>query len=80
MSPIQRALVLLMAREQLTNEDLATRSGVDVSTIKKLADGSYDDPPVSTLLRLADALGVTVNTMVYPTCIEVRVVAPDVKS
>ncbi|QFU88318.1 helix-turn-helix transcriptional regulator [Amycolatopsis sp. YIM 10] len=46
-------------RAGLTQEALATRSGVGVRTIRRLESGGGVDPRVGTVTLLADALGVT---------------------
>lgn len=49
----------------LTQEALAIRSGVERSHIGKLERGEVEEPRPSTLLRLADALGVEVIELLY---------------
>ena len=43
--------------QALTQEDLAKRAGVSVATLTRIEQGQVE-PHVSTLRRLADALGV----------------------
>ncbi|APU15894.1 MULTISPECIES: helix-turn-helix domain-containing protein [Actinoalloteichus] len=49
----------LRAQTAITQEDLAERSGVSVSTIRRLENGRAGDPRVGTVRLLADALDVT---------------------
>lgn len=46
-------------KAQLTQDQLAELSGVDQSTISDLETGRNTDPRLSTLTRLAEALGIT---------------------
>ncbi len=47
----------------LTNDALASRSGISVGTLNKLLAGASADPKLSTLLPLAEALGVTLDEL-----------------
>ena len=80
MNPIQRALTLLMAREQITAAELATKAKVSQETVDSLLAGGTTNPAIHTLICLAEALHVTVNTLIYPACIEVRVISHEVSS
>ncbi|MBN6040439.1 helix-turn-helix domain-containing protein [Amycolatopsis sp. 195334CR] len=46
-------------RAELTQEELAARSGIGVRTIRRLETGGGNDPRIGTVTLLADALGVT---------------------
>lgn len=46
-----------------TNEALAEKSGISVGTLNKLLSGASQDPKLSTLLPLANALGCTLDDM-----------------
>jgi transcriptional regulator with XRE-family HTH domain len=48
----------------LTQEQLAERSGVDQTTISNLETGRVTDPSWSTVMRLADALDVDAKALV----------------
>jgi len=45
-------------------EQLASASGVPLSTLKKISAGITKDPQVETLRAIADALGCTLNDFV----------------
>lgn len=47
-------------KRKLTQEELATKSGVNRATISKLENGEDVDIKKSTMQKLADALGVKV--------------------
>ena len=51
-----------IARRQMRHEDLETASGVSRTTISAIANGSTD-PRVSTLKRIADALGLKMSDL-----------------
>ena len=50
----------------LTQDQLAARSGIDQSTISDLETGRNTDPRLSTLTRLAEALGITPSELRFP--------------
>lgn len=47
----------------LTNDALSERSGIAIGTLNKLLSGASQDPKLSTLLPLANALGCTLDEM-----------------
>lgn len=51
----------LRAAAQLTQDELSERSGVSQALISQLERGASSNPGVSTLRKLADALGVPVE-------------------
>ncbi len=53
---------------QMTQEELATKSGVSRQTISALENDKYDDVLVGTLAAIATALGTTVDKIFYPEC------------
>lgn len=50
----------------LSQEGLARRAGLATVTIAKLEEGWNRDPRVSTLLRLAEALGCSLDALLQP--------------
>ena len=50
----------------VTQEDLAKKSGVSRATISYLESGAATDTTVSTLTKLADALGIDVSALFLP--------------
>lgn len=57
-------------REELkmTQEELATKSGVSRQTISALENNKYDNVLVGTLAAIATALSTTVDKIFYPEC------------
>ncbi|MBN1915875.1 DNA (cytosine-5-)-methyltransferase [Candidatus Dojkabacteria bacterium] len=50
----------------LTQKDLAERSGVTYSTITKLESGVQHNPTIETVVRIANALDVRIDTLIEP--------------
>ena len=57
-------------REELhmTQEELASRSGVSRQTISSLETGKYENVLIGTLAAIATALGTTVDKIFDPEC------------
>ena len=57
-------------REELkmTQEELATKSGVSRQTISSIETGKYDNVLTGTLSAIAAALDTTVDKIFYPEC------------
>ena len=53
---------------QMTQEQLAEKSGVSRQTISSIETGKADNVLVSTLAAIAVALGTTVDKIFYPEC------------
>ena len=49
--------------KRLTNEMLAEKSGISLGTLNKLLSGSTEDPKLSTLSALKNALGISFDEM-----------------
>jgi transcriptional regulator with XRE-family HTH domain len=61
--PISDRLKALRAKAGLSQEALAHQAGVSGSLIRKIEQGMSPDPRMSTLVKLAAALGVTVDKL-----------------
>ena len=55
-------LVLMRKMKNLTQEEVARRSGLATVTISKLEEGRNNDPKVSTVSKLAKALECPIET------------------
>lgn len=58
MAPLKEKLRTERRRAALTQEDLAAKAGVGVATIARIEGGEIEEPRVSTLRKLAGALGI----------------------
>lgn len=58
MTPLGETLKEERRRSGLTQGELAEKSGVGITTIVRIERGQIAEPRVSTLRKLADALGV----------------------
>lgn len=54
----------LRAARGLTQPQLSEAAGIHLQTLRNFEQGVYDDPRLSTLRKLAAALGVTVGELV----------------
>jgi len=48
----------------LTQQKLAEKTGLSFNTITKIEQGIGDSPTLKTLVKLADALGVSIDELV----------------
>ncbi len=64
MTEVGDQLKKLRRRAMLTQEQLAKKSGVGITTINRIETGAVEDPHFSTLRKLADALGVEPRELV----------------
>ena len=64
MTEVGDRLKKLRRRAMLTQEQLAQKSGVGITTINRIETGTVEDPHFSTLRKLARALGVEARELV----------------
>ncbi len=55
----------IIKSKNLTYRQLAELSGVPAATINRICTGKHDNPKIDTIKKIADALGVTVNDLIY---------------
>ena len=48
-----------------TNEVLAQKSGIPLSTLNKILSSVIKDPKIGTLIAITDALDVDINSLIY---------------
>ena len=48
-----------------TNEVLAQKSGIPLSTLNKILSSVIKDPKIGTLIAITDALDIDINSLVY---------------
>ena len=49
--------------KKFTNETLSEKSGISIGTLNKLLAGATEDPKLSTLIPLSEALGCSIDVM-----------------
>ncbi len=54
----------LRKTHKLSQEQLAKKAGITYSTLIKIESGANDNPTIKTLKRIADALNVTIDTVI----------------
>ena len=54
-------LKMIMEKKSLTPAMLARMTDIPKGTISRLLNGLRTDPHISTLIKIADALGVTID-------------------
>ncbi len=54
----------LRKKHKLSQEELAKKAGITYSTLIKIESGANDNPTIKTLKRIADALNVTIDTVI----------------
>ena len=57
-APLREKLRTERRRAALTQEELAEKAGVGIATIARIETGDIEEPRVSTLRKLAHALGI----------------------
>jgi DNA-binding XRE family transcriptional regulator len=62
-SVLAKRLQRLRDARKLSQEELARRSGLSVSTIRQIEQGRAPDPRISTVAALARGLGVTFDAL-----------------
>lgn len=51
-------------QKRLTQQKLAEKTGLSFNTITKIEQGIGDSPTLKTLVKLSDALGVSIDELV----------------
>lgn len=64
-APILSRLKAVKKNANMTNEELAQKSGVPVGTINKIFSGDTKEPKLPALMSIASALGTSVDYLVY---------------
>ena len=63
--PILLRIKKAKADRGLTNEELSKQSGVALGTINKILSGNTREPKLPAIMAVADALGVSVDYLIY---------------
>ena len=54
----------LRKKHKLSQEQLAQKAGITYSTLIKIESGVNDNPTIKTVMKIADAFGVGMETLV----------------
>lgn len=57
-------LVKIRKQKGWSQEKLAVESGISYNTIIKIERGGIKNPKIETVIKLADALGISIDTLV----------------
>lgn len=63
--PILEKIKKIKQEKGYTNEVLAQKSGIPLSTLNKILSSVIKDPKISTLIAITDALDVDINSLIY---------------
>jgi len=61
---LTRDIKKLRKKHGLSQEQLAQKAEVTYSTLVKIESGSNDNPTIKTVMKIADALDVTIDKLV----------------
>ena len=61
---LTKDIKILRNKHGLSQEQLARKAEVTYSTLVKIESGSNDNPTIKTVMKIADALGVTIDKLV----------------
>lgn len=63
--PILEKIKKIKQDKGYTNEVLAQKSGIPLSTLNKILSSVIKDPKIGTLIAITDALDVDINSLIY---------------
>lgn len=63
--PILEKIKKIKQEKGYTNEVLAKKSGIPLSTLNKILSSVIKDPKIGTLIAITDALDVDINSLIY---------------
>ena len=63
--PILEKIKKIKQEKGYTNEVLAKKSGIPLSTLNKILSSIIKDPKIGTLIAITDALDVDINSLIY---------------
>ena len=63
--PILEKIKKIKQEKGYTNEGLAQKSGIPLSTLNKILSSVIKDPKIGTLIAITDALDVDINSLIY---------------
>ncbi len=54
----------LRKKHKLSQEKLAQKAGITYSTLIKIETGANDNPTIKTLMKIADALNISIDSLI----------------
>lgn len=63
--PILEKIKKIKQEKGYTNEVLAQKSGIPLSTLNKILSSVIKDPKIGTLIAITDALDIDINSLIY---------------
>lgn len=63
--PILDKIKKIKQEKGYTNEILAQKSGIPLSTLNKILASIIKDPKIGTLIAITDALNIDINSLIY---------------
>lgn len=63
--PILEKIKKIKQEKGYTNEILAQKSGIPLSTLNKILSSIIKDPKIGTLIAITDALDIDINSLIY---------------
>lgn len=63
--PILEKIKKIKQDKGYTNEVLAQKSGIPLSTLNKILSSVIKDPKIGTLIAITDALDIDINSLIY---------------
>lgn len=63
--PILEKIKKIKNQRGYTNEILAEKSGIPLSTLNKILSSVIKDPKIGTIIAITDALDVDINSLIY---------------
>lgn len=64
--PILEKIKRIKNEKGYTNEMLAKKSGIPLSTLNKILSSVIKDPKIGTIIAITDALDIDINSLIYP--------------
>lgn len=63
--PILEKIKKIKKQKGYTNEFLAKKTGIPLSTLNKILSSVIKDPKIGTIIAITDALNVDINSLIY---------------
>lgn len=63
--PILQKIKKIKQEKGYTNEALAQKSGIPLSTLNKILSSVIKDPKIGTIIAITDALDIDINSLIY---------------